>query len=446
MKIYSNKKHRCFSLLVALVFSLHSFTVLAIDEDNTYTALPEPLTLTDALNLGRDRSHPNLLQSQADQISAQSELEHAKSSYEFSAALDISTGLIDPSDVALDQSSEDSSVSLSIKKQLYDFGYTSSAIESAENSVIATEFKETHIRGLHDIDIVKHYYEVVLSDLKYLWDNEAMSMRFVRLDKSRDRFALKQISDIDVLDDEVRYQQALTLRRITDFKQRTTRASLAEMINRPGELSTRLDTQVRLKQNLVLSEPDEYITAALDNNAQILEQKSVLSAAQHAVESVKNRWHPTLEAEIKVSEYSRVKASNENWRAGLNLHVPLAESTSNAAEVKKKHSQWLSQKAKLKQMQSSLRNMIYQLWQKIQALQIENNQLKVEDKHAKRALDKSRGEYELEQRTDFGVALVNTSRVRYQLYKNEVEQLIAWMELTMLLGDEPASVLDLDRR
>ena len=65
-------------------------------------------------------------------------------------------------------------------------------------------------------------------------------------------------------------------------------------------------------------------------------------------------------------------------------------------------------------------------------------------KQAERALDKSRGEYELEQRTDFGVALVGTSRVRYLLYKNKVDQVMAWMELMMLLGDEPVSIFNLD--
>lgn len=444
MKTDSNKKHRCASVLVVLLIPLISSSVFADEESKIYSALPDPLKLSDALGIGNVRSHPSMLLSEANQISAQSELERAESNYQINASLDISSGLIDPSPQAFDQSSEDNEVSLNIRKQLYDFGYTSSAIESAKNTVIASEFKQTHTRRSRDMDIVKHYYAVVLSDLKYLWDNEAMSMRFVRMDKSRDRFALKQISDVELLEDEVDYQQALTKRRMTDFEQRTTRALLAESINRPGELSTNLDTQIRLKQDLVLSEPDEYIIIALKNNAQILEQQNVLSAAQHAVKSVKKRWHPTLEAEIKVSEYSRELSSHDNWRAHLNLHVPLSQSASNASEVMSKRSEFLRQKAILKRMESALRSKVYELWQKILTLDVENGQLKVEEKHVQRNLDKSRGEYELEQRTDFGVALVNTSRVRYQLYKNQVDQVMAWMELMILIGEEPVSIFNLD--
>jgi len=446
MMIYNGKKHRLSSLVALLLVMAISPGAVALEGSKTDQTLPVPLTLADAISIGSLSSHPDLLLSRANQISALSELEHARSGYELNASLDMSTALIEPSRLATDQSSDDHRATLNIRKQLYDFGYTSSAISSAEDAVVASEFRESHIRRLRQIEIVKAYYDVVLADLKYLWDNEAMSMRFVRLDKSRDRFALKQISDIELLKDEVGYQQALTKRRATDFLQRTARSILAESINRPGELSTHLDTRIRLKNDLALGEPEQYIMSALDKNAEILEQKKVLSAAEHSVASAKNRWHPTLEAEINVSEYSRELASSDNWRAGLNLHVPLSESTSSASEVTKKRSEQLYQLARLKQMELQARNRVYTLWQNIQTLQIEESQLKVEDKQAQRALDKIRGEYELEIKTNLGSALVNTSRIRYQLSKNKVEQVLAWMQLTMLVGHDPISVLDLNGR
>jgi len=424
---------------------MFTYCVHASDEYQR-TLLPEPLTLADALNNISVESHPDIMLSKANQLSASADLERAESQYGLDAAIDVSAGLIEPSVLATDQSRDDNSVKLNIKKQLYDFGYTAAAVDSAKSSIVASDYKLTHIKRMREIEITQNYYNAILSDLKYLWDNEDMSMMYTRLDKSRDRYALKQISQIELLGDESTYQKSLTRRRNTEFLQRTTRALLAESINRPGELSSKLDDKIFLKQDLVLKEPEEYIATAIKKNASLLERKNILSSINHSVLSSQNRWRPTIDAEVVVSEYSRDLVSRESWRAGLNLHVPLIENSANTSEVSRKRAELLEHQAQLKQAESDVRKRIYTLWQKIQTLQVEEKQLNVEIEHARRALDKSRGEYELELRTNFGIALVNTTRVSYLTYKNKVDQMMAWMEMAMLTGDDPVSILDINGR
>ena len=63
-----------------------------------------------------------------------------------------------------------------------------------------------------------------------------MAIEYVRLDRLRERNALQQVSDVAVAEQDYRYQSARVARYRTQARQRTSRAQLAETLNRPGEL------------------------------------------------------------------------------------------------------------------------------------------------------------------------------------------------------------------
>lgn len=407
----------------------------------TVPPLPQPLSLLDALRVGAEGMHPDILFAQAQKMSAQAGLEQAEGNYALDASLNLGAYWIEPSPVAIDQSDDDHNASLNIRKPLYDFGYTGELVAAAESAVEANEDAYQYARHRHQIEIARRFFDVILSDLKYAWDDEAMAIGFVRMDAMRDRHALKRISDVELLSSENTYQKTLTARRTSEITQRVSRQLLAETINRPDELAAELVTPGAGLVDKALPELDALIDKALNKNLNLAAQRRTVLAANKALNAARKRWRPRLDAEIEVSEYSRDLASREDWRAGFNLNIPLYENELLQSGISKKRADWQIEKARLMQLQTQLRQQIYKSWLRIQSLNTKTAELKVAEQRAERELDKSRGEYELELRTNLGDSLVNTSRVRYERAKNDFELVLAWMNLALLSGDFPEAVI-----
>jgi outer membrane protein TolC len=234
----------------------------------------------------------------------------------------------------------------------------------------------------------------------------------------------------------------LTVRRNTEILQRVARAQLAEVINRPGELSPDLVTPSVDMKSLQLPDPDALIKHAMQSNIKLRAQAMRVAAAQEAMEAARKQTRPSLAAEVEVSQYSRDQPSNDDWRASLNLKIPLFENALVKSDVADKRALWLQQRAVLFQIESDVRKYIYDTWMLLNNMAIKAGELDVAAQAAERVMDRRRGEYELELRTDLGDALVNTSRVRYEQSKNHFDMIVAAMRLAMLTGLAPRSVID----
>jgi outer membrane protein TolC len=144
---------------------------------------------------------------------------------------------------------------------------------------------------------------------------------------------------------------------------------------------------------------------------------------------------------LQLSEYSRLTPNRDDIRARLNLVIPLNEHGNQRAEIAETKAEWLQASADVMQLETSLRNQVAELWQRLLKLQIEQQELAVAVNRVELELDRARGEYELEIKTHLGDAMVNTSRVRYEQARNDYEQALAWMELYLLIGNNPEDIL-----
>jgi outer membrane protein TolC len=405
-------------------------------------ALASPLSLQQAFDVGTTELQPALFAVRAKQETAQAGIQRAESAYALEADVNLNAARIKPAPNAYNLSPNDNEASLNIRKPLYDFGYTGARIHAAETGVEAEQLEYKHALAQQQLAIARSFYDAALSDIKFSWDNEAMSMLFVQLKKIRDRFNLKQLSEVELLKAENDYQKMLTERRNAEIAQRISRAQLAETINRPGELSAQLVTpDVDLKK-IKLPDPEALIKLAMQSNLEIRAQDKRVVAAQEAMDAARKQSRPTLGAEVKVSDYSRDLPSREDWRASLNLKIPLFENGLVKSAVTEKRALWLRRRAAMLQLQSDVRKHIYNTWMQLTHLIVKADELQVAAKAADRELDKSRGEYDLELRTDYGDTLVNTSRVRYENAKNNFDIIVTSMRLLMLIGQSPRSVID----
>jgi outer membrane protein TolC len=405
-------------------------------------ALPAPLDLQQAMAAGTEELQPALFAVRARQESARADIRRAESGYALEADINLEAARIQPNENAFDQSPNDSRASLNIRKPLYDFGYTGSRLQSAETVVNAEQLEYEHDISRQQIAVTRSFLDAILSDIKFAWDNEALATAFVRVDKLRRRFDLKQVSEVEVLNADADYQKMLTVRRNTEILQRVARAQLAEVINRPGELSPDMVTPSVDMKSLQLPDPDALIKHAMQSNIKLRAQAMRVAAAQEAMEAARKQTRPSLAAEVEVSQYSRDQPSNDDWRASLNLKIPLFENALVKSDVADKRALWLQQRAVLFQIESDVRKYIYDTWMLLNNMAIKAGELDVAAQAAERVMDRRRGEYELELRTDLGDALVNTSRVRYEQSKNHFDMIVAAMRLAMLTGLAPRSVID----
>ena len=403
--------------------------------------LPVPLTLAYAIAAGSGSTHPSLVAAQAEERVAEAELEDAESGYAFESWVRLTAGWVQPNELAFDQTHDDHSAHLNVRKVLYDFGVTGNKVGAAESLIIASKLEYENARRNQVVNITRHYFDVLLADLRYAWDNESMAMRYVSYDRIKERHALQQVSDVELLQSENAYQVARTQRNASENMQRISRTLLAVAINRPGELSVDLAMPEFNTAAQKLEELDTLVGAALQNNLEMKAARHKETAAKLDLEAAQQRIRPTLDATLQLSEYSRLTPNRDDARARLNLVIPLNESGVQRSEVAEKRARWLQVSADLMQLEARLRKQVAELWQELLRLQIRQQELAVTAARSELELDKARGEYELEIRTHLGDAMVNTSRVRYEQAKNSYEQALAWMNLFLLTGRNPDELL-----
>ena len=159
------------------------------------TPLPEPLTLPAALSMA-DSVHPDVAAVEADNAARRAE----------QLALAALTGVTMRFD----------------------------ADDRADGMLLA------HARQHRRTKILRCYLGVLLADLTFTLENEAMAIAYVRMNRTRERHTLGQVSDIALAERNSRYQAARHQRYAAEAAQRASRSRLALALNRPGELAATL--------------------------------------------------------------------------------------------------------------------------------------------------------------------------------------------------------------
>lgn len=399
-------------------------------------ALPEPLTLEYVLSLANDQTHYDVLSADALVKQADSSLQSAESAYALESDLTLKARWADPSPLAYDQAEEDHLAVLSIRKPLYDFGKTSNNIDAAEIEYQAMLEERNYQLNLRKIDIAKAFFDVVITDYKERWDNEQVVLVWVDHEAEKDRLALGEVSDVEVLKIRTRLRFLEKQRSITRSQQLVTRSQLAEVINRPGELSSDLELPDLKYHKRKLPDYEKLVKRLEEFNHPLKLQAARLVAAEKRMRAMQMQNRPTLSAEVTLSEYERQTASNNDWAAELKLTVPLFESQGMKADASRARSDWLNQRSKQLRLQSRTRQRLLTLYEQINLLLAERKQLQQEMEYNELELDRKRALYEMEVSTNFGDAMVAVSRTRYMQLKTDYQLALAWMNLELMFNNQ----------
>ena len=396
--------------------------------------LPDPLKLEQVMQIAEEPDYYTLIEAESKILQAQSQREKAESTLGFRAQLELEAAYIEPSVIALDKSNNDSSATLRLIQPLYDFGASESRVQAADIEQQALQADMEYVLANRKLELTKYFFDVILSDLRYAWNNEALAQAYVRYEAVKDRYALSQVSDLELLESENNYLDTLHERNISEAKQRSSRVNLAEGLNRSDDLPSNLIMPELGFSQAELPEYTVVLEKILSNNSQLKLVEHQLVAAEKRMQAEERQFRPFVSAGLEVSEYARIKSSDE-MRATLNVTVPLYENTSIKSRTSKARSDLLKQRSYLLGLKTKVRKQAFNLWQQISVLKKREQQLRTTQDFRELTLDKSRALYEMEVKTDLGTSMIAISEIQYIRAKNAFELALAWMQLRLLAGE-----------
>lgn len=397
-------------------------------------AWPDELTLEYVLSQSSSE-HPQLQIARSLIDEQRALLDETESQTALKSTLSARMRWIDPPEVAIDQSQEDHRLSLFVDKPIYDFGRSSAKLAANQAAILSVEQRYHVVENQHRITLLEAFFDVLLADLAYARDNEDMSMGFVYMDRARQRNELGQLSDIALLKTRSEYQAKRIVRYRSSLAQRTTRAKLANILNRPGHLPSELqEPHLDVLQRSIPDDVEPWLNEAEKNNRVLAAYRLRIEQTNAQLDAAKSSDNPILSGNAQFSQYSRETNSSDRWRAGVLLEVPLTTGGRSQAERAKRRAENVAAYAEYEQQRRDIHQAILEVWGQLQALQVARESARAETEFRELYLDRSRALYEMEVKSDLGDAMVKTTAVRYQLLKTDYTMSLTWARLDALLG------------
>jgi len=416
--------------LQCLILSMCSVSISFVTAEEKF---PDTITLEYALQRA-ESDHPDIEQAQAALEIAESERLLAESLTGTNVSLQTRLRYVEPNSSIADQTHNDSSIGLYVNKNLYDFGRSETATRAADFAIKSEKIGLTSTRNLRRLDIMRSYFDVILADMAYLRDNEDMATAYVALDKARDRKDVGQLSDVDVLELENKYQQVRLRRYRSDNQQRSTRSMLAIAMNQPGHLPGTLEKPALPSLKRPIPDIDKIHKLAKDNNPGLRTAKARLEAAQARLENARTGDNPTLSGEFEVSENNREVGSRDKARIGLQLNIPLSSGGTSRASIAKEHANVRIERANYALQRTKVEQTALDIWLELKNLKAQREQAIAQLNYRELYLDQRRAFYELETKTNLGDAMVQISEAQRFLKQTEFDIAYRWAQLDALMG------------
>jgi outer membrane protein TolC len=402
--------------------------------DNNSVTGTESLTLEQALALA-EAEHPRLRLAGSKIEQAHAERQRASARYGLESRLQGRLRWIDPPGMALDPSRDDHALNLFLDRRLYDFGRTAAEAAAAEAELAGAGHRYRDTFNRHRLEIMAAYFDVLLADLAAARDEEAMSIVFILANRAQQRNELGQLADIELMETRSRYQEARLSFYRNRARQRTARASLADLLNRPGQLPVELSLPALVgNERPVPEDVEPWLQEAESTNPQLLALQTGVSRGQERLIAVRAGDNPVLTGHVEVSRYTRESPTNDNWRAGVSLEVPLTTGGRVKAERQRYRAELNTARAQLDQRRREIRQAVLETWSELQILHAARDRDLAETDFHDLYLDRSRALYDLEVQSDLSDAMVRTSDVRLQHLQTEFAIALAWARIEVLLG------------
>ena len=415
----------------AVTTALLSISTVLVAE-TAQPPLPATLSLDDALALA-GAEDPSLQRVIAQRSLAYAQLQAARAETGISVGVEGHARWVSPPDDS--DVNDDISVGLVARKPLFDFGRSSTLRSAADAVVQAREITYRDTLRQKRITIMERFFDVLLADLTFVRDDEDMAVEFVALDRLRNRHALGQISDIDLAEQQQIYERARRKRTQSSTNQRATRAKLAIILNRPGQLpSTLLPPHLpQLERNL--PDYDVLLARARADNLELRALQAELAAVQERLKAAR-AGRSQIDVEVGAYNHSRELGSSDTLRAGINFSIPLYTGGAVEADVAEEQARIYEVQAQLREREAAIAVELLERWQELNNLRIQQEEALAQLDFRELYLDRSRANYEMEVKADLGDAMVQLSTVELYKARTDYRMAVVWEEIDYLTGHE----------
>lgn len=391
------------------------------------------LTLGEAL-AAAETAHPDLRLAEADRAAALAEQEAAASRSDLSVNVEAGLRQARPSS-GPDASLSDNSLRLSARKSLYDFGRTALSEQAAKATVEAREIGLLETRERRRIEAMARFFNVLAADMQFVADNEFMAVAYVNADNARDRLKVGQISATELAELESRYQDILVRRNASQARARLARAQLANAMNRPGQLAAELEDPKLTANNLTLPDYELLLPVMREHNPRLRTQSALLEASRQRMEALRAENSPSLDAEVEAAGWSRETATRDNLRAGVVLTWPVYQGRRVSAQLAREQARFHRLQAEADKIGMDLAEALLEVWAEADQLQrgvraAARKQVEYRDL----ALEKARGQYEVELKANLGDAMAATMEAKLRERRTEYQLALALARIGALLG------------
>jgi len=391
------------------------------------------LTLSEAL-AAAEVAHPDLRLAEADRTAALAEQEAAASRSDLSVNVEAGLRHAHPSS-GPDAGLSDNSIRLNARKSLYDFGRTALYEQAARSTVDAREAGLLEARERRRIDVMARFFSVLAADMQFVADNETMAVAYVNADNARDRLKVGQISATELAELESRYQDILVRRNASQARARFARAQLANAMNQPGQLAAELEDPKLIANDIILPDYEILLPVMQENNPRLRTQLALLEASRQRMEALRAENSPMLDAEVEAAGYSRETATRDNLRAGVVLTWPVYQGRRVSAQLAREQAQFHKLQAEADKLRMDLAEALLEVWAEIDQLQRSGRAAaRKQVEYRDLALEKARGQYEVELKTNLGDAMAATMEAKLRERRTEYQLALGFARLQALLG------------
>ncbi|MEN8213379.1 MAG: hypothetical protein ABFR19_03365 [Pseudomonadota bacterium] len=120
--------------------------------------------------------------------------------------------------------------------------------------------------------VMRRFLDVALADQRAARDSEAMSMAYVRQDRSKNRMQLGQRSELEALELDAIYQRARREFLVSESRQRISRSLLAIALNRPDRLPREVVPPDPAAVTIENRDDEQKLLRSIENNNPVLQR------------------------------------------------------------------------------------------------------------------------------------------------------------------------------
>jgi outer membrane protein TolC len=330
---------------------------------------------------------------------------------------------------------DDNSIRLTARKTLYDFGRTRATEAAAGSDLQARDAALLDTRQRRYLEIMARFFEVLLADLQYSADDEFMATVYTSFDHGRDRLETGLISRVELAELEARFEETKVRRNASQQRRRITRALLANAMNQPGKLMAELEDPKLQDNDRRMPEYETLIPAMLSNNPVLQAQQKLLDASQSRLAALRAERNPTLDVELQAADYSRIAPTRDSVSAAMILSWPLYQGGRVDARIAREQAQFHKLLAASAKLDMQLTQSLLETWLDIEQLQrTVRSAAKKQADYRDLALERSRGEYEVELKTTLGTSMAETVQAKVSQRRTEYQLALGFARLDALLG------------